>query len=178
MTLFSTYLPATRSTFLRYGAVLMLATMLAACGFKPRGSNGQYRLPFHTIYLGFAETSPLGVELRRNLRGLDGIIVVDDATKAEAKIDVVSESRGKVILSLNSQGRVREYLLTYTLVFKVRDGKDGELLPPTEINLKRSIAFNENQTLAKESEEVLLYRDMQSDLVQQILRRLTALKAQ
>ena len=167
---------ASRSTLVRLGAVLMLAAVIAACGFKPRGANGQYRIPFHTIYLGFAETSPLGVELRRNLRGLEGVIVVDDATKAEAKLDVVSESRGKVILSLNSQGRVREYLLTYTLVFKVRDGKDGELLPPTDISLKRSIAFNENQTLAKESEEVLLYRDMQSDLVQQILRRLTAIK--
>jgi LPS-assembly lipoprotein len=31
--------------------------------------------------------------------------------------------------------------------------------------------------LAKESEEALLYRDMQSDLVQQILRRLAAVKA-
>jgi len=30
--------------------------------------------------------------------------------------------------------------------------------------------------LAKESEEALLYRDMQSDLVQQILRRLAAIK--
>ena len=167
---------ASRSTFLRLGAVLMLSCVLASCGFKPRGSNGQYRIPFHTIYLGFGESSPLGVELRRNLRGLEGVIVVDDPTKAEAKLDVVSESRGKVILSLNSQGRVREYLLTYTLVFKVRDSKDGELLPPTDISLKRSIAFNENQTLAKESEEVLLYRDMQSDLVQQILRRLTAIK--
>jgi LPS-assembly lipoprotein len=165
-----------RSNFLRCGAVLMLACVLAACGFKPRGSNGEYRIPFHTIYLGFNENSPLGVELRRNLRSAEGVMVVDDATKAEAKVDVVSESRGKVILSLNSQGRVREYLLTYTLVFKVRDSKDAELLGPTEISLKRSIAFNENQTLAKESEEVLLYRDMQSDLVQQILRRLTAIK--
>jgi LPS-assembly lipoprotein len=165
-----------RSNFMRLGAVLVLALVLAACGFKPRGANGQYSIPFHTVYLGFAENSPLGVELRRNLRGADGVLVVDDASKAEAKIDVVSESRGKVILSLNSQGRVREYLLTYTLVFKVRDSKDAELLGPTEISLKRSIAFNENQTLAKESEEVLLYRDMQSDLVQQILRRLTAIK--
>ena len=167
---------ASRSNFLRFGAMLMLALVVTACGFKPRGANGQYRIPFHTIYLGFAESSPLGVELRRNLRGADGVLVVDDATKAEAKIDVVSESRGKVILSLNSQGRVREYLLTYTLVFKVRDSKDAELLGPTEISLKRSIAFNESQTLAKESEEVLLYRDMQSDLVQQVLRRLTAIK--
>jgi LPS-assembly lipoprotein len=155
---------------------VVLGSSLAACGFQPRGANGQYKVPFHTVWLGFQENSPLGVELRRNLRGADNVMVVEDQSKAEAKIDVVSESRGKVILSLNSQGRVREYLLTYTLVFKVRDAKDAELLPPTEITLKRSIAFNENQTLAKESEEVLLYRDMQSDLVQQILRRLTAIK--
>lgn len=171
---------SSRSILARALAWLLLAcalgAALSACGFRPRGANGLYRMPFHTIYLGFSESSPLGVELRRNLRGADGVTVVDDASRAEAKLDVVSESRGKVILSLNSQGRVREYLLTYTLVFKVRDNKDAELLPPTEISLKRSIAFNENQTLAKESEEVLLYRDMQSDLVQQILRRLTAIK--
>ncbi|MFC0131008.1 hypothetical protein CR105_05015 [Massilia eurypsychrophila] len=167
---------ALRSISLRAGAVLLLAVALSSCGFQLRGSNGQYQMPFNSIYLGFAETSPLGIELRRNLRGGDAVIVVDDAAKAEAKLDVLSETRGKSILSLNSQGRVREYLLTYTLVFRVRDTKDAELLGPTEITLKRSIAFNESQVLAKESEEALLYRDMQTDLVQQILRRLAAIK--
>ena len=38
------------------------------------------------------------------------------------------------------------------------------------------MAFNETQVLAKESEEALLYRDMQADLVQQIMRRLAAIK--
>ena len=89
---------------------------------------------------------------------------------------MLSESRGKSILSLNSQGRVREYLLTYTLRFRVRDARGVEMLAPTEISLKRSISFDETQVLAKESEEVLLYRDMQTDLVQQILRRLAAIK--
>jgi LPS-assembly lipoprotein len=167
---------ALRSTFLRAGAMLLLAVALSACGFQLRGSGGQYQMPFNSIYLGFADTSPLGIELRRNLRGGDGVIVVDDAAKGEARFDVLSETRGKSILSLNSQGRVREYLLTYTLVFRVRDAKDAELLGPTEITLKRSIAFNESQVLAKESEEALLYRDMQTDLVQQILRRLAAIK--
>ncbi len=165
-----------RSITVRAGALLLLAVALSACGFQLRGSNGQYHMPFQTIYLGFADTSPLGIELRRNLRGGDAVVVVPDAAKAEAKFDVLSETRGKTILSLNSQGRVREYLLTYTLVFRVRDAKDVELLGPTEISLKRSIAFNETQVLAKESEEALLYRDMQSDLVQQILRRLSAIK--
>jgi LPS-assembly lipoprotein len=58
----------------------------------------------------------------------------------------------------------------------VIDAKGGQLLAPTEITLRRNLAFNEQQVLAKESEEALLYRDMQSDLVQQILRRLAAMK--
>ena len=39
--------------------------------------------------------------------------------------------------------------------------------------LTRDISFND-QVLAKEAEEVLLYRDMQTDMVQQIVRRLSA----
>jgi LPS-assembly lipoprotein len=89
---------------------------------------------------------------------------------------VLGEHRGKSILSLNSLGRVREYLLTYTLTFAVRDAKGVELLPSTEITLRRNMAFDETQVLAKESEEALLYRDMQADLVQQIMRRLAAVR--
>ena len=155
---------------------LLLACALSACGFALRGSNGDYGMPFHTIYLAFADTSSLGTELRRNLRATDKVEVVTDPKLAEALFDVLSEGRGKSILSLNSQGRVREYLLTYTLVFRVRDAKGAELLGPTEISLKRPLTFTESQVLAKESEETLLYRDMQTDLVQQILRRLSAVK--
>lgn len=161
---------------LRRAIVLtVLAASLSACGFHLRGSDGRFNMPFQSIYLSFAETSPLGTELKRNLRGGDTKVVAEP-DQAQARFDVLSESRGKSILSLNSQGRVREYLLTYTLVFRVRDTAGAELLGPTEINLKRSITFNETEVLAKESEEALLYRDMQTDLVQQILRRLAAIK--
>ena len=156
--------------------LLVLAAAVSACGFQLRGSGGSYSMPFKTIFLAFSDTSALGTELRRNLRAGDQVEVVSDASKAEALFDVLSETRSKTILSLNSQGRVREYLLTYTLVFRVRDAKGAELLGPTEINLKRPLTFNETQVLAKESEEALLYRDMQTDLVQQIMRRLAAVK--
>lgn len=155
---------------------VLAAAILAGCGFQLRGSNGQYNMPFKSIYLAFPETSPLGTELKRNLRAGDAVRIENDASKAEALFDVLGESRGKAILSLNSLGRVREYSLSYTLVFRVRDAANRELLGPTEITLRRNIAFDESQVLAKESEEALLYRDMQSDLVQQILRRLAAIK--
>lgn len=162
-------------SLLRIAAVSALALALASCGFQLRGANGAYDMPFKSIYLGFPETSPLGVELKRNLVGANAV-VVDDVGGAEAVLEVLSEHRNKQILSLNSEGRVREYLLLYTLVIRVRDSKGGEILGPTEITLKRDLPFNESQTLAKESEEALLYRDMQADLVQQIMRRLAAIK--
>lgn len=155
---------------------LLAVAVLAGCGFQLRGSNGQYNLPFQSIWLSFGENSPLGTELKRNLRAGGTLRIENDASKAEALFDVISEARGKSILSLNSLGRVREYSLSYTLVFQVRDANNRQLLAPTEITLRRNIAFDESQVLAKESEEALLYRDMQSDLVQQILRRLAAIK--
>jgi LPS-assembly lipoprotein len=155
---------------------LLCAAVLSACGFQLRGSDGRAAIPFKTIYVGVAETSPLGIELRRNIRARDTEIV-SDPKAAEAIIEVLDEGRDRVIQSLNSQGRIREIALMYRLRFRVKDAASKELLAPTEIILKRNISFNESQAIAKEKEEELLYRDMQSDLVQQILRRLSALGA-
>jgi LPS-assembly lipoprotein len=113
--------------------------------------------------------------LRRYIEA-NGTRVVKVPQDAEALLDVLAESREKAILSLNSAGRVREYSLYYKFSFRVRDQTGKILLAPTTITLKRDVSFNESQVLSKESEEASLYRDMQSDLVQQILRRLAALK--
>jgi len=157
-------------------AALLIASSLTACGFQLRGSNGSYNIPFHSLYLSFSDNSALGTELKRNLRANDHVKIVDKADEAEAQFLVLSETRNKSILSLNSLGRVREYLLSYTLSFTVRDAKGNVLLAPTEITLHRNMSFDETQVLAKEAEEALLYRDMQGDLVQQIMRRLAAIK--
>jgi LPS-assembly lipoprotein len=167
---------AARLPLLRALAALLVVAVLAGCGFKLRGTDGTYNMPFHSIFVGFPETSPLGTELKRNLRASDSVVIADKPEGADAHFVVMSEARGRQILSLNNLGRVREYLLTYTLTFRVIDAKGAEMLAPTEITLKRNLAFNEQEVLAKESEATLLYRDMQSDLVQQILRRLAAMK--
>ncbi|TQK06821.1 LPS assembly lipoprotein LptE [Herbaspirillum sp. SJZ107] len=164
-----------RRMVLRAAAAMAVAVALPGCGFQLRGSNGSYTMPFRSIYIGFPDNSALGTELKRNLRA-GNVAIADSATAAEAQLVVLSENRGKQILSLNSLGRVREYLLTYTLSFTVRDPKGVELMAPAEISLRRNMAFDETQVLAKESEEALLYRDMQADLVQQIMRRLAAMK--
>lgn len=153
--------------------VVVAALTLSACGFQLRGAS-QASIPFKSVYIGVPETSQLGVELKRNLRAVD-TKVATDAKTADAILELLSESRDKVVSSLNTQGRIREYSLYYKMRFRVLGQGGKELLAPTEITLKRDVSYNESQAIAKEKEEELLYRDMQSDIVQQIMRRLAAL---
>jgi len=154
-------------------AASLSVVALGACGFKLRGSR---ELPFATIFLSAGANNALSAELARNIRIGTSTKVVQDRSQAAAVLDILGEAREQDILSLNAQGRAREYTLRYKLSFKVSDSKGRDLIPATQIAVQRDISYNESEVLAKESEEALLYRDMQTDLVQQILRRLAAVK--
>ncbi len=146
--------------------------LLAGCGFRLRGAA---EVPFETLYLPNA-TSGIALELKRNIQAGTRARVVDDPAKAEAVLVFSEELRQKEILSLTGAGRVREFTLRYRVGFRVHDGKGGDFVPQNTIQLVRDVTFNDAEILAKEAEEQLLYRDMQTDMVQQILRRLAAAK--
>jgi len=148
---------------------------LAGCGFQLRGDR-QSSMPFKTIYLGFSPSSPLGVELSRHLRADGKTAIASDPKSADAILEVVRpEQRGRAVLGM-SQGQVSEYTLSYSFTFRVRGPQDQELLTATTIALHRDQSYNPALAVAKEAEAEALYRDMQSDLIQQILRRLAAIK--
>lgn len=162
-----------RRAWLRTAAFGLTVAALAGCGFQLRGST---QIPFTSMYLGVGESSGLGNELRRNLRSASNTTVVDDPKQAQARFELMSETREKEVLSINSAGRAREYTLRYSIKYRVHDGKGRDFIEPSTLTLKRDVSFNEDATLAKESEESLLFRDMQSDMVQQILRRLSLIR--
>jgi LPS-assembly lipoprotein len=78
---------------------------------------------------------------------------------------------------VNTGGTVAEYELRYRVAFRVHDNQGQNWIAQTEITLKRDVSYSDTAVLAKESEEALLYKDMQSDAVQQVMRRLSAAKA-
>ncbi|MYM33695.1 hypothetical protein GTP38_05000 [Duganella sp. FT94W] len=169
---------ATSSKFM-CAAVLAATLTLSGCGFHLRGDGGHYTLPFPTMYVGLPESSPLAIDLKRNIRANGGTTVVGSARDADGVIEVLSnpeKTKTKTILALDNNGRVRQYLLSYSIVFRVLDKQGKELLGPTNIALSRPIDFSDSQLLAKEQEEALLYKDMQTDLVQQMMRRIAAIK--
>ena len=155
----------------RIVVIVALSASTAGCGFQLRG---QAQLPFQSLYV--PGSTPLVVELKRNLASASKARLVSDPKEAEAILGFTGETREKVILSYNTDGKVSEYQLRYRVGFRVTDPKGQVYVPTSEILLTRDIAFNDAQVLSKESEEGLLYRDMQSDMVQQILRRLVAAK--
>lgn len=145
------------------------ALLLTACGFQLRGS---YTLPFDTLYIALPETAELRAVLKRNIEASSQTRIVDSAAKAQAVLVVTADLQMKNVLSLSSTGRVREYQLVRTFAYRVYDAGNRDVAPPGEITIRRDITYSDEQVLAKEAEEALLRRDMQNDLVQQLLRRL------
>lgn len=146
--------------------------LLVACGFHLRGTAD---LPFNTVHVPGA-TGGIALDLVRNIQAGTNAKVVDDPKRADAIMQFTVEAREKEILSLTGTGRVREFRLRYRVGFRVHDGKGNEFVPQNTLELTRDVSFNDAEVLAKETEEQLLYRDMQNDMVQQIMRRLSAAK--
>ena len=154
--------------------LLASSAALAAtgCGFALRTAPN---FAFKTLFSPFSVGSTLGIELKRTLEANGNVQVITDVRqidKADVILDVLTERREKTVVGLNASGQVREFQLRLRFTFRLRSAKNSELIPATEILQQRDISFNESAVLAKETEEGLLYREMQSDIVQQIMRRL------
>jgi LPS-assembly lipoprotein len=161
----------------RLSIIVMLtaALLLSACGFQLRGTA---TLPFSTLYVQAAPASQFATQLKRAVRAGSGTRIADRPEQAEVILQIMNELQEKQILSLGGGGRVSEYQLRYRVSFRLTDSKNREHIPASEIVLRRDYSFSDDQALSKESEEALLYRDMRTDAVSQLVRRLQAAKLQ
>ena len=153
---------------------LAAAGLLTACGFQLRGTAN---LPYDTLHVQAPKASPFAVEFRRAIRAGTQTRVVDNPKEAQATLQLITETREKVIQSLSVGGRVRESQLRYQVAYRLVTSDNKELRPTTQLALHRDLSYNDADTLSKESEEALLYRDMQTDAVGQLMRQLQATPA-
>jgi LPS-assembly lipoprotein len=148
-----------------------LMALLTACGFHLRGTAS---LPQESLYISGPAYSAFANDLKRAILAGTNTRIADDAAEADATLFILGENRAKLILTLTQQGTVREFQLRYSIAYRLADRAGKEIMPPSEIVLVRSYVYNDQQVLAAESEEAFLYRDMQQDAVQQLLRRLAS----
>jgi LPS-assembly lipoprotein len=162
-----------RNALARLLAGILLAGMLAACGFHLRGD---VTYAFASLYVNAPAAPQFGLELKRLLENGGAARIADTAGDAQVLLEIAAVSDDKSVLSLSSGGRVREYLLIKHVRFGVRDAAGRDWLPASEVTVRRSYTFNESEVLAREAQEQRLLKDMQTDAVQQIVRRLQAAK--
>lgn len=150
------------------------AAVLAGCGFRLRQAP---ELAFSTIALdGFAPYSPLAGELRTQIDASRTTRVVDSPGRAEVVLQALHDGRERSVVASTAAGQVRELQLRTRLQFRLRNAAGKELIPPTELVLTRDMSYSESVALAKEQEEALLFRAMQTDIVAQVMRRLAAVR--
>ncbi|MCC7326629.1 MAG: hypothetical protein IT521_07480 [Burkholderiales bacterium] len=154
---------------LRAGTALLLSVALGSCGFHLRGESD---FPFSSIFVNAPSAPPFANELARAIGAGSRTKIVDSAGAADVVLDVPIVVNDKDVLSLSSGGSVREYALVKRVQFRLHDRNGGDWMPAGEIIVRRSYTFNETQVLARDLQEQRLLREMQTDAVQQILRRL------
>ncbi len=165
--------PLPRRQFHRLAAALGLLA-LGGCGFAPRQAPD---LPFKTLaFNGFAVQAPMADELRVLINAGRGTRVTDSLAQADAILDVLVDAPERSKGAITPAGQIRSIQLQYRFKFRLRTVDGRELLGPTELVVARSMSYNESQALGKEKEEANLFRSMQSDLADQVMRRLAAVR--
>ena len=160
-------------TTLRLTLLALFMAGMAGCGFQLRGS---YTLPYESLYLSMPDYSLIGASLKRAIRASGSTRLAEKPSDAQATFLPTAEAKEPIILSLSSAGRVREKRLRYRYAYRIVDSKGRDLVLPSTIELTRDLTYADSDVLAKTQEEDLLWRDMENDLVQQLMRRLAAAK--
>ena len=151
---------------------LGLVLALNGCGFHLRGA-AQLPPAMERTYIDGSATSAIVRDLRLNLEA-SGAEVVASPQAAGATLHILGESYERRVLSVRSNAQVSEYELIYNVRFSVVRADGVQLLEPQTVNVSRDYRYDPNQVLGASSEESLLQQEMQRDVSQLILRRLSS----
>ncbi len=156
--------------FLLLGAA---SVSLTGCGFELRRDP---ELLFRSIAMtGFKPGSPLALALRRQL-ALTSVKLLEDANRVDVVLEVLRDSSDKTAVVSTAAGQVREWQLRLRFDYLLRTPSGELLMPRTDLMMTREMNYTESMALAKEQEEALLFRAMQSEAVTQVMRRLAAVR--
>jgi len=151
--------------------LIIVSLLVTGCGFHPRGMS---EVTFKTISIQGNSLS-MSRELRQTLKS-NGIRVIENPEDAALLFEMINENNEKRILSLSGGGTVREYELVYKVSFRTRLPNTPLWSEAQTVQSRRNFSYNDKALLAKLDEENKLNADMHSEVVREIMRRLSAIK--
>ncbi len=158
--------------------ILALVFTVSACGFQLRGSL-EISDDLSPLHLEKNSVFDLAREIKALLSTNDIKTVESEgsgagvgAEKANSQLSLLNESKTRRVLSVDGNGRVREFLLIYTVNYSIKI-KQSKLLDES-LTVQRSLLFNPDAVLAVVNESEVLYKDMRRDAARLILLKLQA----
>lgn len=179
----TTYRPyPARRAHLRWLALTGVAGVLAGCGFRLQGQ--ETKLAFESLRINGMGNSEVVKALRAQLQAsgvqvFDGskpIAPGDAAARPDVVLDVLKDQRERVVVGSTAAGQVRELQLRVRWTFRLRTLRGKELIAPQELLQERDLSYTETQALGKAEEEAMLFQDMETGVVRQVMRRLASVK--
>lgn len=146
--------------------------LLASCGFHLKGAGGTaHLLPYQNWYVSGGQ---LQQALENALRRSDGHPVSMD--QAQMAVTVTNIETQRDIYTITRAADVSEYLLILRVEAQAsRNGKPvGE---PMTVLVHRTMDYADSEVLGKAEEEQTIWSEMRTDAADQIVRRLTFLRA-
>lgn len=150
---------------------LFLMTTLSACGLHLRGPS---EIPFKTVFIE-GNTLVISNDLKSSLN-LSNVEISPSPENAQLRLELVGEENEKRILSLAGTGTVNEFELYYRVHYRTKLEGQPIWSQINTVEARRDFTYSDASLLAKQNEEKKLNKDMQTQVVNSIMRRLTALK--
>jgi LPS-assembly lipoprotein len=154
--------------------MLLMAAALCACGFQLRGTD--LRSSVTTAKVQAAPRHSYEAPVRTALERA-GVELLGTPTADTLVIDLLDERRDRRSISVSESAVAAEYAVVVGVRYGVRDGAGNQLIVPQWIERERVYRADRDNILGSSEERALLEREMQNELIQQIIRSLDALVA-
>jgi len=103
-----------------------------------------------------------------------GVRVTQDRGEATAVLKILENNTDKIVLTVNLSGKVQEYRISQNIQFEVAAADGQPLLDQQSVTRSRDFKFDRNDVLGKERENEVIREELQRDVVNLAMLRITA----
>ena len=158
---------------------MVLMSLLHACGFQLRGAVSLSK-DMSPVYIEKNSYFDLAREIKDVLSS-NAIKTVDSAKSSKSQLILSRVDKSRRVLSVDGDGRAKEYLLTYRVTFEIKRklvSDDKFESRRDTISLSRSLLFEPDAVLAVVNEAEAIYKDIEREVAGLILLKLQSFSGQ
>jgi LPS-assembly lipoprotein len=150
--------------------ILIGLILLSGCGFQLRGTID---IPPEWLAMHMQSPSPNG-ELASGVRSAlsNNGVEWQEATDANITLQLSDEKFEQRNLTIGANARATQFELKLSASMRVLDDQGKELAPNTDVTVTKIMTHDPENVTGKVEESNLLRREMRTELIQQVMRRI------